>query len=74
MTEACGAGSHGTRGTLLEVAASLEVYDGMPVTLYYEDPGEEFEVDAILGHIDEPGWSTRWMALPDWRTKRRLRG
>ena len=63
------------QGTLLdEIAASLEIYDGMPVTLYYEDPSEEFEVEAILGHVDEPGWNTRWMALPDWTTMRRLRG
>ena len=61
-------------GMLLDdVAASLGVYDGMSVTLYYEDPAEEFEVDATLGHVDEPGWNNRWMALPDWNTVRRLR-
>ena len=48
-----------------EVARSLGAYDGMPVTLYYEDPGEEFEVEAILGHIAEPDWGTRRMALPN---------
>ena len=63
------------QGALLdEVASSLGAYDGMPVTLYYEDPAEEFEIDAILGHIAQPGWDKRWMALPDDRTFRRLRG
>jgi len=62
-------------GTLLDdVATSLEIYEGMPVTLYYEDPADEFEVDAILGHLVEPGWNNMWMALPDWNTMRRLRG
>jgi hypothetical protein len=56
------------------MAAFLEIYDGMPVTLYYEDPGEEFEVDAILGHITKPSWNEKWMALPDWNSLRRLRG
>jgi len=63
------------QGTLLdEVAPSLGAYDGMPVTLYYEDPGEEFEVEAVLGHIAEPGWNAMWMALPNWDTMRRIRG
>jgi len=57
-----------------EVAASLKIYDGMPVTLYYEDPGEEFEVDAILGHVEVPKWDAMWMALPDWGTLHRPRG
>jgi hypothetical protein len=62
-------------GKLLdEVAASLEIHDGMSVTLYYEDPGEEFEVDAILGHVANPGWDNMWVALPDWATICRLRG
>jgi hypothetical protein len=63
------------QGALLdEVAVPLGLYDGMAVTLYYEDPVDEFEVDAILGHLAEPGWNTRWMALPDWNTVRHLRG
>jgi hypothetical protein len=62
-------------GTLLDEAApALGAYDGMPVTLFYEDPEEEFEVEAILGHIAEPGWDVRWMALPNWDTMRRIRG
>jgi hypothetical protein len=62
-------------GILLdEVAATLNVQDGLAVTLYYEDPGEEFEVDAVLGHIAKPGWDAMWMALPDWNTYRRRRG
>jgi hypothetical protein len=46
----------------------------MSVTLYYEDPGEEFEVGAILGHVANPGWGNMWAALPDWATICRLRG
>ncbi|QJP17353.1 hypothetical protein G3545_29155 [Starkeya sp. ORNL1] len=62
-------------GKLLdEVATTLDLRDGLFVTLYYEDPGEEFEVDAVLGHIAEPGWDTMWMALPNWDSYRRLRG
>jgi hypothetical protein len=60
--------------TLDEVAASLQIYEGMPVTLYYEDPVEEFEMDAKLGHGKEPGGEGRWMALFDQGTMRRLRG
>jgi hypothetical protein len=52
--------------SLDSVAPSLGLIDGMPVTLYYEDPGEEFEVDAILGQIADPGWNQIWMALPTW--------
>ena len=59
--------------TLDDVASSLGLYDGMPVILYYEDPSEEWEMDAVLGHIAKPGW-TMWMALPDEKTHRRLRG
>jgi hypothetical protein len=40
----------------------------MPVTLYYEDPSEEFEVSAVLELNDNI-----WMALPDWSTCLRLR-
>jgi hypothetical protein len=43
----------------------------LPVTLYYEDAADAFEVDAVLGHIDKPDWNTIWMALPDWNTQRR---
>ena len=41
----------------------------MLVTLFYEDPAEEFEVSASLELNNG-----RWMALPDWNTMRRLRG
>jgi len=56
-----------------EVAASLDLYEGMPVTLYYEDTAEEFEVDAIVGHVAEPVWDAMRVALPDWTTFRHLR-
>ena len=59
-------------GRLLDdVAASLALRDGLPVTLYYEDAADAFEVDAVLGHIAKPDWNTIWMALPDWNTQRR---
>ncbi len=61
-------------GLLDEVAASLDLKDGLPVTLYYDDPAEEFEVDAVLGRLAGTGWDARWIALPDWNTLRRLRG
>jgi hypothetical protein len=35
--------------SLDDVAQSLGLLDGMPVTLFYEDEADEFEVDAILG-------------------------
>ena len=61
-------------GKLLDdVAASLGLRDGLAVTLYYADAADEFEVDAVLGHIATPGWTTMWMALPDWNTRRRLK-
>jgi hypothetical protein len=62
------------QGKLLdEVAGTLQLNDGMSVTLYYEDEADEFEVTAVLGHIAEPGWQQMWMALPDWSTFRRIR-
>ncbi len=57
-----------------KVGDMLGLRDGLPVTLFYEDSGEEVEVDAVLGHIATPGWDAMWMALPDWNTLRRLRG
>jgi hypothetical protein len=30
-----------------ELAAELDLRDGMPMLLYYEDPSEEFEVSAV---------------------------
>ena len=56
-----------------EVAGSLGVYEGMPVIIYYEDDCEEFECDAILGHITKPGWTDTWMALFDEKSFRQLR-
>jgi len=62
-------------GKLLDdVAATLKLQEGLAATLYYEEPGDYFEVDAVLGHIAKSGWDTMWMALPDWDTVRRVRG
>ena len=52
-----------------DCAAELRLEVGMPVTLFYEDPSEEFEVSAVLELNND-----KWMALPDWNTMRRLRG
>jgi hypothetical protein len=61
-------------GKLLDdVAASLALRDGLSVTLYHDHAAERFEVDAVLGHIAKPDWTTIWMALPDWNTYRRLK-
>jgi hypothetical protein len=54
-----------------EVAEELGLTSGMPVTLYYEDPSEEFEVSAVLQRSDHNG--KKWLATPDWSTFRRLR-
>jgi hypothetical protein len=48
--------------------------DGLPLTLSYEDPLEEWEVDAVLAHVAEPGFDDMWMAMSDWTTFRRVRG
>ena len=44
----------------------------MLVTLFYEDPSEEFEVTGRLIEPKDP--DRRWKALPDWDTFRRIRG
>jgi len=54
-----------------EVAEDLGLHAGMPVTLFYEDPGEEFEVSAVL---EEHEGAPRWQARADWKTFRRIRG
>jgi hypothetical protein len=56
-------------GQLLdEVAAELRLLEGQAVTLYYEDPAEEFEFNAVLSYRDG-----RWQALPDESSYRVLR-
>jgi hypothetical protein len=56
-------------GRLLdEVAGELHLSEGQAVTLYYEDPAEEFEFDAVLSYRDG-----RWQALPDESSYRLLR-
>ena len=52
-----------------DVAETLGVFEGMKVTLFYEDPHEGFEVDAVLGRVAD--WR-RWMALPDWDSFRQV--
>ena len=54
------------------VAEGLNLRDGMQVTLYYEDPSEEFEVFATLFKTDSA--VNIWHALPDWTTYRLIRG
>lgn len=51
-----------------EVAGELQLSEGQPIILYYEDPAEEFEFDALLSHRDG-----RWEALPDDSSYRLLR-
>ena len=60
------------RRPLDEFADKLELRDGMLVTLFYEDPSEEFEVTGRLIEPKDP--DRRWKALPDWDTFRRIRG
>ena len=54
-----------------EVAAELNLRDGMPVLLYYEDPSEEFEVSAVL--VKRGTVVPQWRARADWDTMRRIR-
>lgn len=58
------------RRPLDEYTDELGLKAGMPVTLYYEDPAEEFEVSAVLELSDHQSW----VANPDWATLRRIRG
>lgn len=59
------------RVPLDEIAESLEAHDGMVVILFYEDPSEEFEVEAVLRR--EVGSEPEWSALPDWSRMRQVR-
>jgi len=57
-----------------EVANMLGLYEGMPIKLYYEDEADEFEYDAILGHLEDPKvLGNMWMALFDKDSFRRIR-
>jgi hypothetical protein len=56
-------------GLLDEAAQELQVSEGQAVTLYYEDPAEEFEYDAVLSLRNG-----QWMALPNESSFQRLRG
>jgi hypothetical protein len=53
------------------VAEELGLRSGMSVTLYYQDPSEEFEVSAILKRSDND--IIKWVATPDWKSIRRIR-
>jgi hypothetical protein len=55
-----------------EVAVAPGLRDGMPVTLYYEDPAAEFEFSAVL--LERTGETPRWVARADWKSERRIRG
>lgn len=56
-----------------DLVSELRLFPGMKVTLYHTDDLEEFEVDATLEEHPESDFA-RWQALPDWDTKRQLRG
>jgi hypothetical protein len=56
-----------------EVAEDLQLRAGMPVTLFYIDESEEFEVSAVLEE-DDSSSGNRWRARADWNTFRRIRG
>ena len=59
------------KGQLLdEVSDILQLVPGLKVILYYEDPEEEFEVDAVL---KKQQGVPKWVAVADWQTFRRLR-
>lgn len=49
-------------------AETLGLQPGMPVVVFYEDPGEEFEFDARLEFRDD-----RWVALVDRNSYRLIR-
>jgi len=53
------------------VADELRIEVGTVVTLYYEDPSEEFEVSAVMERMGDS--AVKWAALPDWSTFRRIR-
>jgi hypothetical protein len=54
-----------------EVAAELNLCEGMPELLYYEDRSEEFEVSAVL--VKRGTIGPQWHACADWDTMRRIR-
>jgi hypothetical protein len=59
---------------LEEVAGDLGFYDGMPVVVFYEDPGEEFEFDGVLElRPDGTEGGQRWVAVVDRNTYRLIR-
>lgn len=61
----------GERRSLDEFEDELQLTDGMIVVLFYEDPGEEFEVMGTLERSSDSG--PRWLGRPDWNTLRYIR-
>jgi hypothetical protein len=59
------------RRPLEEVAVELNLRDGMPVILYYEDPLEEFEVSEEL--LKRETVASQWRACADWSSRRRIK-
>jgi hypothetical protein len=58
------------RRPLDDFEGELGLVHGLQVILYYEDPSEEFEVDAVLEEHRRPN---KWRAVADWSTLRRIR-
>jgi hypothetical protein len=56
------------RKPLGEVAEELDLKEGQAVVVYYEDPSEEFEFDAVLSFRNE-----MWQANYDQSTYRLVR-
>ena len=47
------------------IADELDLKEGMSVVLFYEDPSDAFEVNAILGAYSDPSTGVkRWRAKP----------
>ncbi|WP_156679438.1 hypothetical protein [Sphingomonas profundi] len=69
--DACWCLAYGPELTSLDdLALSLRLEQGQEVTLYYNDPGDEFEVEGRLErHASTPSWHAR----PDWSTFRLIR-
>jgi hypothetical protein len=58
-----------------EVAKELDLYEGMPVVLYYSDSIDEFEYEGILSYrTASPVIGRQWMAQLNDQTFRRIRG
>ena len=56
-----------------EQAEELNLRDGMPVILFYEDPAEEFEFDAVLEFRPDEYPTSQWVARVDESSYRLIR-